>query len=123
MIFPIVFLLNDFCQLLYSSFSSLSFGLCVVRLLVYLYNNNLIVYVVFTTFLSNTPFNMIYQSFQSRIMLELNYMLCYGAARPSISLLQRLGLLEILLPFHVSQSYIAIMILSLHVADCRSSIL
>ncbi|XP_074371133.1 uncharacterized protein LOC141712192 isoform X2 [Apium graveolens] len=39
---------------------------------------------------------------QSRIMMELNYMLSYGAAQPSISLLQRVGLLEILLPFHAA---------------------
>lgn len=39
---------------------------------------------------------------QSRIMMELNYMLSYGAAQPSISLLQRLGLLEILLPFQAA---------------------
>ncbi|XP_017242405.1 uncharacterized protein LOC108214748 isoform X1 [Daucus carota subsp. sativus] len=39
---------------------------------------------------------------QSRIMMELNYMLSYGAAQPSISLLQRHGLLKILLPFHAA---------------------
>lgn len=65
--------------------------------------------------------NMINQSFQSRIMMELNYMLSYGAAQPSISLLQRLGLLEILLPFHVSRLYSASCFI-VDIADCRSSI-
>ncbi|CAN4109786.1 unnamed protein product [Withania somnifera] len=35
-----------------------------------------------------------------RIMMELNYMMSYGAAEPSISLLQRFNILEIVLPFH-----------------------
>ncbi|KAK9285251.1 hypothetical protein L1049_024440 [Liquidambar formosana] len=39
---------------------------------------------------------------KSRIMLELNYMLSYGAAEPSLCLLQRFNLLEILLPFHAA---------------------
>ena len=33
--------------------------------------------------------------------MEFNYMLSYGAAVPSLYLLQRFNLLEILLPFHV----------------------
>ncbi|KAI8536840.1 hypothetical protein RHMOL_Rhmol10G0287200 [Rhododendron molle] len=37
---------------------------------------------------------------KTRIMLELNYMLSYGAAEPSLCLLQRFNLLDILLPFH-----------------------
>ncbi|KAL9272697.1 Poly(A) polymerase I-like protein [Drosera capensis] len=36
---------------------------------------------------------------KSRLMMELNYMLSYGAAFYSLSLLQRVKLLEILLPF------------------------
>ncbi|XP_038722137.1 uncharacterized protein LOC120014292 isoform X2 [Tripterygium wilfordii] len=39
---------------------------------------------------------------KSRIMLELNYMLSYGAAEPSICLLRRFKLLEIFLPFHAA---------------------
>jgi tRNA nucleotidyltransferase/poly(A) polymerase len=39
---------------------------------------------------------------QDRIMLELNYMLSYGAAEPSLCLLQRFSLLELILPFQVS---------------------
>ncbi|KAL3525186.1 hypothetical protein ACH5RR_013558 [Cinchona calisaya] len=35
---------------------------------------------------------------KSRILMELNYMLSYGAAEPSLSLLKRFNLLEILLP-------------------------
>ncbi|XP_049394305.1 uncharacterized protein LOC125858543 isoform X1 [Solanum stenotomum] len=35
-----------------------------------------------------------------RIMMELNYMMSYGAAEPSLSLLQRYNILEIVLPFH-----------------------
>ncbi|KAL0380612.1 UNVERIFIED_CONTAM: Poly(A) polymerase I [Sesamum angustifolium] len=38
---------------------------------------------------------------KSRINLEMNYMLSYGAAEPSLLLLKRFKLLEILLPFHV----------------------
>ncbi|RVW32917.1 Poly(A) polymerase I [Vitis vinifera] len=37
---------------------------------------------------------------KSRIMLELNYMLSYGSAKPSLCLLWRFNLLDILLPFH-----------------------
>ncbi|KAK4361453.1 hypothetical protein RND71_020405 [Anisodus tanguticus] len=33
-------------------------------------------------------------------MMELNYMMSYGAAEPSLSLLQRYNILEIVLPFH-----------------------
>ncbi|KAK4430358.1 Poly(A) polymerase I [Sesamum alatum] len=39
---------------------------------------------------------------KSRINLEMNYMLSYGAAEPSILLLKRFKLLEILLPFHAA---------------------
>ncbi|XP_057981490.1 uncharacterized protein LOC131166879 isoform X2 [Malania oleifera] len=39
---------------------------------------------------------------KSRIMMELNYMLSYGAAEPSLYLLQRFNLLELLLPFHAA---------------------
>ncbi|KAI8536838.1 hypothetical protein RHMOL_Rhmol10G0287200 [Rhododendron molle] len=39
---------------------------------------------------------------KTRIMLELNYMLSYGAAEPSLCLLQRFNLLDILLPFHAA---------------------
>ncbi|KAK3005925.1 hypothetical protein RJ639_017798, partial [Escallonia herrerae] len=39
---------------------------------------------------------------KSRIMMELNSMLSYGAAEPSLCLLQRFNLLEILLPFHAA---------------------
>ncbi|KAL6959837.1 hypothetical protein U1Q18_039988 [Sarracenia purpurea var. burkii] len=39
---------------------------------------------------------------KSRIMLELNYMLSYGAAEPSLCLLWRFNLLDILLPFHAA---------------------
>ena len=35
--------------------------------------------------------------------MELNFMLAYGAAEPSIRLLQKFKILEILLPFHVSR--------------------
>ncbi|KAE8685956.1 putative plant ubiquilin [Hibiscus syriacus] len=37
-----------------------------------------------------------------RLMLEINYMLSYGAAVPSICLLQRFNLLNILLPFQAA---------------------
>lgn len=43
---------------------------------------------------------------KSRILMELNYMLSYGAAEPSLSLLRRFHLLEILLPLqeaHLTQ--------------------
>ncbi|KAK4410452.1 Poly(A) polymerase I [Sesamum angolense] len=40
------------------------------------------------------------RSLKSRINLEMNYMLSYGAAEPSLLLLKRFKLLEILLPFH-----------------------
>ncbi|XP_059641018.1 uncharacterized protein LOC132283130 isoform X2 [Cornus florida] len=39
---------------------------------------------------------------KSRIMMEVNYMLSYGAAEPSLRLLQRFNLLEILFPFHAA---------------------
>ncbi|KAK2656867.1 hypothetical protein Ddye_009919 [Dipteronia dyeriana] len=39
---------------------------------------------------------------QFRLMLELNYMLSYGAAKPSICLLHKFNLLEMFLPFHAS---------------------
>ncbi|XP_022145381.1 uncharacterized protein LOC111014843 isoform X2 [Momordica charantia] len=39
---------------------------------------------------------------KTRIMMELNYMLSYGAAVPSLYLLQRFNLLQILLPFHAA---------------------
>ncbi|XP_075511559.1 uncharacterized protein LOC142547258 isoform X1 [Primulina tabacum] len=38
----------------------------------------------------------------SRIHLEMNYMLSYGAAEPSLLLLKRFNLLEILLPFNAA---------------------
>lgn len=34
-------------------------------------------------------------------MMELNYMLSYGAAKPSLCLLQKFNLLKIVLPVHV----------------------
>ena len=40
--------------------------------------------------------------FQMKLMIELNYMLSYGAAEPSLSLLWKFNLLETLLPLHVS---------------------
>lgn len=42
-----------------------------------------------------------YNILQDRIMLEINYMLSYGAAEPSLRLLWRFKLLEILLPLQV----------------------
>ncbi|KAL0463754.1 UNVERIFIED_CONTAM: Poly(A) polymerase I [Sesamum latifolium] len=39
---------------------------------------------------------------KSRIHLEMNYMLSYGAAEPSLLLLKRFKLLEIFLPFHAA---------------------
>lgn len=39
---------------------------------------------------------------QSRILMEMNYMLSYGAAERSLLLLKKFHLLDILLPFHVS---------------------
>uniref|UniRef100_A0A2P2JDC7 Uncharacterized protein MANES_01G154100 n=1 Tax=Rhizophora mucronata TaxID=61149 RepID=A0A2P2JDC7_RHIMU len=39
---------------------------------------------------------------KSRIMMELNYMLSYGAAESTIYLLQRYQLLEVFLPFHAA---------------------
>ncbi|KAH0719404.1 hypothetical protein KY290_016108 [Solanum tuberosum] len=39
---------------------------------------------------------------KSRLMMEVNYMLSYGAAEPSLSLLQRYSILEMLLPFHAA---------------------
>ncbi|PHT48283.1 hypothetical protein CQW23_12491 [Capsicum baccatum] len=41
-------------------------------------------------------------SFQSRLMMEVNYMLSYGAAEPSLSLLQRYNILGVLLPFNAA---------------------
>ncbi|PRQ43156.1 putative sucrose synthase [Rosa chinensis] len=38
----------------------------------------------------------------SRIMMEMNYMLSYGAAEPSLCLLWRFNLLRVLLPIHVA---------------------
>lgn len=46
---------------------------------------------------------ILFYLFQSRLLMELNFMLAYGAAEPSILLLQEFKLLEILLPFHVSR--------------------
>ncbi|XP_011079124.1 uncharacterized protein LOC105162718 [Sesamum indicum] len=43
---------------------------------------------------------LVAQLCKSRINLEMNYMLSYGAAEPSLLLLKRFKLLEILLPFH-----------------------
>ncbi|KAL6011931.1 hypothetical protein ACLOJK_002397 [Asimina triloba] len=37
---------------------------------------------------------------KSRLMMELNFMLAYGAAKPSFHLLHRFKLLEIMLPIH-----------------------
>ncbi|XP_055803338.1 uncharacterized protein LOC129872376 isoform X2 [Solanum dulcamara] len=37
-----------------------------------------------------------------RLMMEVNYMLSYGAAEPSLSLLQRYNILGMLLPFHAA---------------------
>ncbi|KAJ9172580.1 hypothetical protein P3X46_015797 [Hevea brasiliensis] len=39
---------------------------------------------------------------KSKIMMELNYMLSYGAAESTICLLQRFNLLELFLPFHAA---------------------
>nr|XP_016489298.1 PREDICTED: uncharacterized protein LOC107809219 [Nicotiana tabacum] len=39
---------------------------------------------------------------KSRLMMEVNYMLSYGAAEPSLSLLQRYNILDMLLPFHAA---------------------
>eukprot|EP00252_Welwitschia_mirabilis_P023151 TRINITY_DN6480_c0_g1_i1.p1 TRINITY_DN6480_c0_g1~~TRINITY_DN6480_c0_g1_i1.p1 ORF type:complete len:534 (+),score=83.90 TRINITY_DN6480_c0_g1_i1:162-1763(+) len=39
---------------------------------------------------------------KSRIMMEMNYMLAYGSAEPTVRLLWRFGLLEILLPIQAS---------------------
>ncbi|PHT32694.1 hypothetical protein CQW23_29031 [Capsicum baccatum] len=39
---------------------------------------------------------------KSRLMMEVNYMLSYGAAEPSLFLLQRYNILGMLLPFHAS---------------------
>ncbi|PHT66550.1 hypothetical protein T459_30975 [Capsicum annuum] len=39
---------------------------------------------------------------KSRLMMEVNYMLSYGAAEPSLSLLQRYNILGMLLPFHAA---------------------
>jgi len=53
------------------------------------------------------PFQYI---FQSRIMIELKYMLSYGAAEPSLRLLWKFKLLEFLLPVHVSESELPILV-------------
>ncbi|KAE8703825.1 Cyclin B2,1 isoform 1 [Hibiscus syriacus] len=45
------------------------------------------------------PAHVSFQEECGRLMLEMNYMLSYGAAAPSICLLQRFNLLNILLPF------------------------
>jgi len=37
-------------------------------------------------------------------MIEMNYMLSYGAAEPSLRLLWKFKLLQFLLPVHVSES-------------------
>ncbi|KAE8695889.1 hypothetical protein F3Y22_tig00110678pilonHSYRG00079 [Hibiscus syriacus] len=39
---------------------------------------------------------------KGRLMMEMNYMLSYGAAVPSICLLERFNLLNILLPFQAA---------------------
>ncbi|EXC35254.1 Poly(A) polymerase [Morus notabilis] len=39
---------------------------------------------------------------RARIMMELNYMLSYGAAKPSLCLLQKFNLLKIVLPIHAA---------------------
>ncbi|KAI4386858.1 hypothetical protein MLD38_004747 [Melastoma candidum] len=39
---------------------------------------------------------------KARLMMELNYMMCYGAALPSLLMLKKYGLLEVLLPFQVA---------------------
>jgi tRNA nucleotidyltransferase/poly(A) polymerase len=51
---------------------------------------------VFFLFIFMTAFT------QSRLMMEMRYMLCHGAAESSIRLLSKYGLLDILLPFQVS---------------------
>ncbi|OEL29261.1 hypothetical protein BAE44_0009716, partial [Dichanthelium oligosanthes] len=39
---------------------------------------------------------------KARLMMEMNYMLSYGAAEPSVRLLRKYGLLDILLPFQAA---------------------
>ncbi|CAN6290788.1 unnamed protein product [Urochloa humidicola] len=39
---------------------------------------------------------------KARLMMEVNYMLSYGAAEPSVRLLRKYGLLDILLPFQAA---------------------
>lgn len=39
-------------------------------------------------------------------MVELNYILSYGAAEPSLSLLRKFKILDFLLPLHVRGSFI-----------------
>ncbi|KAL2988365.1 hypothetical protein AAZX31_11G082900 [Glycine max] len=39
---------------------------------------------------------------KNKIMIELNYMLSYGASEPSLRLLWKLKLLEFLLPVHAA---------------------
>lgn len=43
-------------------------------------------------------------------MIELKYMLSYGAAEPSLRLLWKFKLLEFLLPVHVSESELPILV-------------
>ncbi|RZC17051.1 hypothetical protein D0Y65_010067 [Glycine soja] len=42
--------------------------------------------------------------FQSRLLMEINYMLAYGSGEASLRLLWRFGLLDILLPFQRNKS-------------------
>jgi len=39
---------------------------------------------------------------KARLTMEMNYMLSYGAAEPSVRLLRNYGLLDILLPFQAA---------------------
>ncbi|KAK7853402.1 poly(a) polymerase i [Quercus suber] len=55
---------------------------------------------------------------KSRIMMELNYMFSYGAAKPSLCLLQRFNLLEILLPFHKLFSHLDNLVTCDRPSDC-----
>jgi len=43
-------------------------------------------------------------------MIELNYMLSYGAAEPSLRLLWKFKLLKFLLPLHVSEFKLPILV-------------
>lgn len=40
---------------------------------------------------------------QDRLLMELNYMLSYGAAKPSLCLLHKFNVLEIFFPIHVNE--------------------